>query len=106
MPSPQDTPAAAVRLATEADYEEVATLLTRAFANDPAMNWWGGVKKVTAVTNLKKLDAGMKKTMENHRRFQSCVVHATINAAESLRSLWRPRVAESQKSKLLQWRCG
>ncbi|SJK99783.1 uncharacterized protein ARMOST_03094 [Armillaria ostoyae] len=80
MLSPQDTPAAIVRLATKADYGEVATLLTRAFANDPAMNWWGGVKKETAVTNLNKLDTGMKKTMENLRRFQSCVVHATINA--------------------------
>ncbi|KAK0235600.1 hypothetical protein EDD85DRAFT_791071 [Armillaria nabsnona] len=61
MASPQDTPAAIVRLATKADYEEVATLLTRAFANDSAMNWWGGVKKETALTNLNKLDAGMKK---------------------------------------------
>ncbi|SJK99788.1 uncharacterized protein ARMOST_03099 [Armillaria ostoyae] len=72
--------AATVRLATEGDYEEGATLLTRAFANDPAMNWWGGAKKETAVTNFNKLDTGMKKTMENLRRFQSCVVHATINA--------------------------
>ncbi|KAK0470082.1 uncharacterized protein EV420DRAFT_1663136 [Desarmillaria tabescens] len=80
MPSPRDTPAATVRLATEDDCGEVATLLTRAFANDPAMNWWGGVEKETAVTNLNKLDAGMKKTMENLHRFQSCVVHATMNA--------------------------
>lgn len=73
-------PAATVRLATEADYDEVATLLTRAFANDPAMNWLGGVKKKNAVTSLDKLDAGMKKTMENLRRFQSCFIHVTINA--------------------------
>ncbi|KAK0495208.1 hypothetical protein EDD18DRAFT_1075988 [Armillaria luteobubalina] len=81
MASLRDPPAAIVRLATKADHGEVATLLARAFANDPAMTRWRGVKKETgAVTSLDDLDAGMTKAMENLCRFQSCVIHATINA--------------------------
>ncbi|KAK0480340.1 hypothetical protein IW261DRAFT_1419537 [Armillaria novae-zelandiae] len=78
--SPRDTIAVTVRLATEAGYEEVTTLLARAFAIDPMMNWCGGVKKETAVTNLDKLDAGMKETMENRYWFQRFAIHATLNA--------------------------
>ncbi|KAM5544640.1 hypothetical protein V8D89_001538 [Ganoderma adspersum] len=70
-------PEARVRAALPTELEDVARVLTRAFVNDPAMNWFGGVKEL-----VKDLDnpgtASEQKTVRNQNWFQRAAVKATF----------------------------
>ncbi|KAJ7183192.1 hypothetical protein C8R46DRAFT_1186343 [Mycena filopes] len=54
------------REATAADWEEISTLAARAFADDPEMNWFGGLSTGIADTN-NPTDKALK--LENLRQF-------------------------------------
>ncbi|KAK0209272.1 hypothetical protein DFS33DRAFT_521663 [Desarmillaria ectypa] len=70
----QMTPSATVRVATKEDVEAAIAVLTRAFLNDPTMNWWGCVKKENAATNIDLPVPGVQRTVKNLRRFQKSLV--------------------------------
>ncbi|KAK0472274.1 hypothetical protein IW261DRAFT_1665696 [Armillaria novae-zelandiae] len=81
MSSPPETASsinANVRIATRDDVEAAATVLMRAFSNDPAMNWWGCVKKENEVTDCNSPSSSMVQTMERLLNFQRCLVKATM----------------------------
>ncbi|KAK0472286.1 hypothetical protein IW261DRAFT_1508967 [Armillaria novae-zelandiae] len=69
---------ASVRIATRDDVEAAATVLMRAFSNDPAMNWWGCVKKENEVTDCNSPCPSMVQTMERLLKFQCCLVKITM----------------------------
>ncbi|PIL32200.1 hypothetical protein GSI_05445 [Ganoderma sinense ZZ0214-1] len=70
-------PDARVRAALPNELEDVARVLTRAFVNDPAMNWFGGVKEL-----VKDLDnpgtRSEQKTVRNQLWFQRAAVKTTF----------------------------
>nr|VWP02580.1 Trihydroxynaphthalene reductase (EC (T3HN reductase) [Ganoderma boninense] len=70
-------PKARVRAAVPTELEDVACVLTRAFVNDPAMNWFGGVKEP-----VRDLDnpgtRSEQKTVRNQNWFQRAAVKATF----------------------------
>ena len=70
-------PDARVRAALPTELEDVARVLTRAFVNDPAMNWFGGVKEP-----VRDLDnpatTSEQKTVRNQNWFQRAAVKATF----------------------------
>ncbi|KAK0436532.1 hypothetical protein EV421DRAFT_1831077 [Armillaria borealis] len=72
------TPSAVVRVATKEDVEAATTVLTRAYLNDPALNWFGCVKKQNAVTDIDSPVPGVQQTIKNLRRFQRCLVTVTM----------------------------
>jgi len=71
-----------VRLAKPGEYAEVANILTRAFARDPAMNWYGCVKKMVPsykdTSDYNTYPAHAKHTLKNLHIFQSAILRATI----------------------------
>ncbi|KAK0222528.1 hypothetical protein EDD85DRAFT_258835 [Armillaria nabsnona] len=74
----QVTPSAVVRVATKEDVESATTVLTRAFLNDPALNWFGCVKKQNAATDIDSSVPGVQQTIKNLRRFQRFMVTVTM----------------------------
>lgn len=70
-------PDARVRAALPSELPDVARVLTRAFVNDPAMNWFGGVKEL-----VRDLDnpatPSEQKTVRNQNWFQTAAVKATF----------------------------
>ncbi len=74
----QVTPSAVVRVATKEDVEAAATVLTRAFLNDPSLNWFGCVKKQNAATDINSPVPGVQQTIKNLRRFQRFMVTVTM----------------------------
>ena len=75
MPSSK-LPGAYVRLARSSEYADVARVLTRAFAKDPAMNWYGCVTELVDDVNSPSPKA--KRTMRNLNWFQEAMVKATV----------------------------
>ena len=71
-----------VRIAEPHEYEEVAWVLARAFARDPAMSWYGCIKEMFPrhqdISDYDNLPAKAKATLRNLHIFQSALVHATI----------------------------
>ncbi|KAJ3901399.1 hypothetical protein F5879DRAFT_992002 [Lentinula edodes] len=65
-----------IRLARPNEYDAAARVLTRAFAQDPAFNWYGGVKQ--AVPHYESNSADAVKTMRNLRYFQEAVLKMTV----------------------------
>ncbi|KAG7441824.1 uncharacterized protein BT62DRAFT_907256 [Guyanagaster necrorhizus] len=81
MSSPPETTFgtdATVRIATGDDVETATTVLTRAFCNDPAMNWLECVKRENKVTDCNSTSPPILQTMERLRRFQRCIVKITM----------------------------
>ncbi len=72
------TSSAVVRVATKEDVEAATTVLTRAYLNDPALNWFGCVKKQNAVTDIDSPVPGVQRTIKNLRCFQRCLVTVTM----------------------------
>ncbi|KAK0450579.1 uncharacterized protein EV420DRAFT_1646498 [Desarmillaria tabescens] len=70
----QTTPSATIRVATNEDREAAINVLTRAFLNDHAMNWWGCVKKQNAVIDIDSPIPGVQRTIRDLQRFQKCLV--------------------------------
>lgn len=70
----QATPSAAVRVATREDVEAATTVLTRAYLNDPALNWFGCVKNQDAANDIDSPVPGVQQTIKNLRNFQRCLV--------------------------------
>ncbi|TFK91590.1 hypothetical protein K466DRAFT_482487 [Polyporus arcularius HHB13444] len=69
-------PEAYVRVAKPSDNAAVTRVLTRAFAKDPAMNWYGGVTKL-----VEDIDSPLPKdarTMRNLSWFQEALVRLTV----------------------------
>ncbi len=74
----QVTPSTVVRVATKEDVEAAATVLTRAFLNDPALNWFGCVKKQNVAIDINSPVPGVQRTIKNLRRFQRFMVTVTM----------------------------
>ncbi|KAK0185250.1 hypothetical protein F5146DRAFT_200286 [Armillaria mellea] len=74
----QVTPSAVVRDATKEDVEAATTVLTRAYLNDPALNWFGCVKKQNAATDIDSPLPGVQRTIKNLGCFQRCLVAVTM----------------------------
>ena len=70
-------PDARVRAALPTELEDVARVLTRAFVNDPAMNWFGGVKELVGDLDNPGT-ASEQKTVRNQNWFQRAAVKATF----------------------------
>ncbi|RDX42374.1 hypothetical protein OH76DRAFT_1362923 [Lentinus brumalis] len=69
-------PEAYVRVAKPSDNAAVTRVLTRAFAKDPAMNWYGGVTKlVEDINSPSPTDA---RSMRNLSWFQEALVRLTV----------------------------
>ncbi|KAK0203318.1 hypothetical protein DFS33DRAFT_784927 [Desarmillaria ectypa] len=77
-PEPTSGTNATVRIATRDDVETAATVLMRAFSNDPAMNWWGCVKRENEVTECNSPSPPMVQTMKRLLNFQRCLVKITM----------------------------
>ncbi|RPD54351.1 hypothetical protein L226DRAFT_494445 [Lentinus tigrinus ALCF2SS1-7] len=69
-------PGAYVRLARPNEYAAVTRVLTRAFAKDPAMNWYGCVTAL--VDDIDSPTPKAERTMQNLSWFQEALVRATI----------------------------
>lgn len=69
-------PQAYVRIAQPSERSDATRVLTRAFAKDPAMNWYGCVPEV--VNDLDNPTRTAKRTMRNLQWFQEALVKATI----------------------------
>ncbi|KAJ4492664.1 hypothetical protein C8J55DRAFT_555632 [Lentinula edodes] len=65
-----------IRLARPNEYPAAIRVLTRAFTQDPAFNWYGGVKQ--AVPHYESNSADTVKTMRNLRYFQEAVLKMTV----------------------------
>ncbi|KAK0479571.1 hypothetical protein IW261DRAFT_1336365 [Armillaria novae-zelandiae] len=74
----QATPSAAVRVAAREDVEAAASVLTRAYLNDAALNWFGCVKKQNAATDIDSPVPGVQQTIKNLRCFQRSLVTITM----------------------------
>lgn len=74
--SSTEQPGAYVRLAKPSEYAEVTRVLTRAFAKDPAMNWYGGATKV--VDDVDNPTPEDKRHMRHLSWFQEALVRATV----------------------------
>ena len=68
-------PGAYVRLASPSEYKAAARVLTRAFARDPAMNWYGCVKEM--VPSCDSTEPHAVRTMKRLRYFQTATVKLT-----------------------------
>ncbi|KAK7033657.1 hypothetical protein VNI00_012657 [Paramarasmius palmivorus] len=70
-----------VRVAEPHEYPEVIDMLTRAFARDPSMNWFGGVKELVPTYNDQpdqdKYSPATKQTLKNLRAFQNTLVRGS-----------------------------
>ncbi|KAF7793537.1 hypothetical protein EIP86_004651 [Pleurotus ostreatoroseus] len=71
-----------VRVAESHEFDEAAQILARAFARDPAMNWYGGVKEIfpphADIRDYNALPPRAKATLKGLHTFQSALVRATI----------------------------
>lgn len=72
-----------VRVASEPhEYTEAAWILTRAFAHDPCMNWFGSVKKMIPewkdAPDYNTHPAAAKKALKKLLAFQHALVKATV----------------------------
>ncbi|KAK0234256.1 hypothetical protein IW262DRAFT_1452809 [Armillaria fumosa] len=74
----QARPSAAIRVASREDVEAATIVLTRAYLNDPALNWFGCVKKQNAATDIDSAVPGVQQTIKNLRCFQRCLVTVTM----------------------------
>ncbi|KAL5492834.1 hypothetical protein ACEPAI_4282 [Sanghuangporus weigelae] len=68
-------PGAYVRLAHPSEYGEVARILNRAFARDPAMNWYGCVNKM--VPDCDSQEPHAVRTLKRLHNFQAAIVKST-----------------------------
>ena len=68
-------PGAYVRLADPSEHAAAARVLTRAFARDPAMNWYGCVKYMVPDCNSHEPDA--VQTMKRLHYFQTAILKLT-----------------------------
>ena len=69
-------PRARVRAAAPSELGDVARVLTRAFVNDPAMNWYGCVNEL--VQDLDHPTPSEQKTIRNLHWFQTALTRATL----------------------------
>ncbi|KDR82723.1 hypothetical protein GALMADRAFT_238226 [Galerina marginata CBS 339.88] len=71
-----------VRIAEPHEYSEAAWILTRGFAQDPCMNWFGSVKTmIPAYRDIPDYDAhpaAAKRALKNLHIFQTALTQATI----------------------------
>ncbi|GJJ16052.1 hypothetical protein Clacol_010331 [Clathrus columnatus] len=71
-----------VRIAEPHEYTKAAWILTRSFARDPRMNWFGGVQKLIPsykeLPNYESHPVSAKRTLKNLFVFQKALVKATI----------------------------
>jgi hypothetical protein len=67
-----------VRLALASELPAITHVLTRAFARDPAMNWYGSVKDL--VPDHKSTLPSAAKTMKRLSYFMFCLCKATLTA--------------------------
>ena len=67
-----------VRLASASELPAITHVLTRAFARDPAMNWYGSVKNI--VPDHKCTLPSAIKTMQRLSYFMLCLCKATLMA--------------------------
>ena len=65
-----------VRVAKPSEYAEATRVLTRAFAKDPAMNWYGNVREM--VDDIDNPGPTAKRTMRNLQWFQAAILRATV----------------------------
>lgn len=75
-------PGAYVRVAEPDELTEAAWILTRGFARDPCMNWFGSVKEMIPhyndQPNYDSHPPAAKRTLKNLFAFQHALVKATI----------------------------
>ncbi|KAF8508225.1 hypothetical protein JB92DRAFT_2954157 [Gautieria morchelliformis] len=90
MMSKQRADGAYVRLARNSEIPHLALTLTRAFARDPAMNWYGGVKKLVPSHNSTTRSA--IDTMRRLSYFQEFLVRATLLIGGIISVVVRPTV--------------
>lgn len=78
MESSHDAPYA--RVATPDEISEAAWVLARAFAHDPAMNWFGHVKEMLPeqVNDYKALPSKAKSVLRKLYAFEYSLMRATI----------------------------
>ncbi|RPD54330.1 hypothetical protein L227DRAFT_616266 [Lentinus tigrinus ALCF2SS1-6] len=97
MPSSKH-PEAYVRLAKPSEYAEVTRVLTRAFAKDPAMNWYAGATEV--VDDIDHLTRTAKRHMRHLSWFQEALVRMTVlvKGIVTVVVVPRPDGKEAQKS--------
>lgn len=73
-----------VRVAEPHEHDEVARVLARAFARDPGMNWWGGVRElVPAVPEASgegqgKLPGSARRTLWKLKVYQRALLQALL----------------------------
>ncbi|EIM91636.1 uncharacterized protein STEHIDRAFT_128452 [Stereum hirsutum FP-91666 SS1] len=76
MSTPTHSLGASTRLAKPSEYPSAIRVLTRAFARDPCMNWFGGVVKMVPSCDSK--DSHATKTMKALYSFQETLLLATV----------------------------
>ncbi|TBU42596.1 hypothetical protein BD309DRAFT_895989 [Dichomitus squalens] len=76
MSDPRKHSKAHVRAAVPSEMDDVARVLTRAFVNDPAMNWYGCVREL--VKDLDRPTPSERKTIRNLNWFQIALTRATL----------------------------
>lgn len=69
-------PDAYVRLARPSEFPAITRVLTRAFAKDPAMNWYGCVPEL--VPDCESQTPSAQRSMRNLSWFQSAILKSTV----------------------------
>jgi hypothetical protein len=72
----QNAPKAIIRAGTSADLKELTQMLTRAFARDPMMNWFGGVRKL--VSSADTQDRRERDTLKRLSRFEEATTRLVL----------------------------
>ncbi|KAI1783887.1 hypothetical protein LXA43DRAFT_292401 [Ganoderma leucocontextum] len=90
-------PEARVRDALPEELPDVARVLTRAFVNDPAMNWYGCVPEL--VKDLDNPTPSEQKTIRNLNWFQTALTKSTFIVGGFVDVVVVPAPAESQDGK-------
>ena len=97
MSDSRRNPEAHVRAAALEEIPDVARVLTRAFVNDPAMNWYGCVPEL--VKDLDNPTPSEQKTIRNLNWFQTTLTKATFLVGGYVDVVVVPTRAETQDRK-------
>ncbi|RDX42777.1 hypothetical protein OH76DRAFT_1410855 [Lentinus brumalis] len=87
-------PKAYVRAAHRSERKDIARVLTRAFAKDPAMNWFGCVPEL--VDDIVNPSPRAKRSMRNLSQFQDSLVRAIMLVKGVVEVVVVPRVDEAR----------
>ncbi len=91
--TPTQHPKAYVRAAHRSERKDIARVLTRAFAKDPAMNWFGCVPQL--VDDIVNPSPRAKRSMRNLSQFQDSLVRAIMLVKGVVEVVVVPRVDEA-----------